>query len=315
MKLLFLSLQDQTFQDFEIIVVDNARNENVRRYVESFEARWKQRVVYVPNDNEGYAGGNVRGVRSGKGDFIFIVNSDTFIAKTAIESLVNDFSRRPDNVMVLVPKIMIRQTDLINSIGMKRIRPSENLYTNIGYLEHDEGQFDVPQEVAAFDGSAFMFRKKLLQHMCLFDVGFFFGNETVDLAERIYNLGFSAWTCPKATVRHELRGTVKSSRENDWLISIIVRNSLIHTMRNTNLSMFMRTLIIGILVRNVFGRLLLSRSNTRLAFLYMRGVAMFLLDLGSFTGAAAYNRKLSKRRTSWIGARRGLSGDGSEQRY
>ena len=136
---------------------------------------------------------------------MFIVNPDTSIAETAIELLVTDFSRRPDNVMVLVPKIMIRQTDLINSIGMKRIRPSENLYTNIGYLEHDKGQFDIPQEVTAFDGSAFMFRKELLHHTYLFDVRFFFGNETVDLAERMSNLGLSAWTCPKAMVRHELR--------------------------------------------------------------------------------------------------------------
>ena len=272
-------------QDFEIVVVDNARNENVRKYVESFETSSKQHVIYVPNDNEGYTGGNVRGIRFGKGNFIFIVNPDTSIAETAIESLVTDFSRRPDNVMVLVPKIMIRQTDLINSIGMKRIRPSENLYTNIGYLEHDKGQFDIPQEVTAFDGSAFMFRKELLHHTYLFDVRFFFGNETVDLAERMSNLGLSAWTCPKAIVRHELRGTVRSSRENDRLISIIVRNSLIHTMRNTKMSMFMRTLIIGILVRNVFGRLVLSRSNSRLAFLYLRGVTMFILELGSFAGA------------------------------
>ena len=248
-------------------------------------------MIYAPNDNEGYTGGNVKGVRLGKGNFIFIVNPDTSIAETAIESLVTDFSRQPDNVMVLVPKIMIRQTDLINSIGMKRIRPSENQYTNIGYLEHDKGQFDIPREVTAFDGSAFMFRKELLHHTYLFDVRFFFGNETVDLAERMSNLGLSAWTCPKAIVRHELRGTVRSSRENDRLISIIVRNSLIHTMRNTKTSMFMRTLIIGILVRNVFGRLVLSRSNSRLAFLYLRGVTMFILELGSFAGASAYNRK------------------------
>ena len=291
LKLLFQSLRNQTFHDFEIVVVDNAGNENVRKYVESFETSSKQHIVYVQNDNEGYTGGNIRGVRFGKGDFIFIVNPDTSIAETAIESLVTDFSRRPDHVMVLVPKIMIRQTDLINSIGMKRIRPSENLYTNIGYLEHDKGQYDISQEVAAFDGSAFMFRKELLHHTYLFDVRFFFGNETVDLAERMSNLGLSAWTCPKAVVRHELRGTVRSSKENDRLISIIVRNSLIHTLRNTKMSMFVRTLIIGILVRNVFGRLALSRSNSRLAFLYMRGVIMFILELGSFAGAVTYDRK------------------------
>jgi GT2 family glycosyltransferase len=196
--------------------------------------------------------------------------------------MVRGFARKPKKVMVLVPKILIRDTNIINSVGMRRIRPTENLYTNIGYWQLDTGHYDRPQKVEAFDGSAFMFRKELLSYTYLFDTRFFFGNETVDLAERMNALGLSAWTCPRAVVRHDLRGTVKSTKENDWLISIIVRNSLIHTMKNTSLSMFMRTLIIGILVRNVFGRLLMRSNNARLAFLYMRGVVMFILAFGSF---------------------------------
>lgn len=183
--------------------------------------------------------------------------------------------------MVLVPKILIRDSDAINSIGMKRIRPSENLYTNIGYSEHDYGQFDVSQKVQAFDGSAFMFRKDLLDQTYLFDARYFFGNEAVDLAERMAKLGFSAYTCPSAIVRHELCGTVTSSKQNDKIAAIIVRNSLIHTMRNTNRSMFLRTLLIGICFRNILGRLI-TRHNPRAGVIYLKGLAMFVLQIGEF---------------------------------
>jgi hypothetical protein len=240
-----------------------------------------QRYVYVPNANEGYPGGNVRGVEHANGDLVLIINPDTVVEKDAIKTLVRAFSARSNDVMVLVPKILIRQSDIINSIGMKRIRPSENLYTNIGYLEHDYGQFDISRKVAAFDGSAFMFRRKLLEHTYLFDNRFFFGNETVDLAERMSKLGLSAYTCPHAVVRHELRGTVTSSKQNDKITAIIVRNALVHTLRNTNRSMFLRTLFIGICLRNIFGRLV-TRHNPRAGIIYLTGLVMFLTHLGEF---------------------------------
>lgn len=223
------------------------------------------------------------GVRYAKGDYVMITNPDTVLDKGVIERLVRDFLHRPDDVMVLVPKILIRQTNVVNSIGMKRIRPTENIYTNIGYLERDDGQFDAPRKVEAFDGSAFMFRRTLLHHTYLFDARYFFGNETVDLAERMAKLGFSAYTCPGAVVRHELRGTVTSAKQNDRITAIIVRNSLIHTLRNTDLSMFLRTLIMGICFRNILGRIV-TGHNPRTGVTYLRGLVMFLTQLGRFTG-------------------------------
>jgi len=281
LKRLFPSLARQSFRDFEVIVVDNARNPAVREYVLSLNRKRNQRYVYVPNDNEGYPGGNVKGVEHANGDLVLIINPDTVVEKNAIRTLVRDFSARPNDVMVLVPKILIRQSDVVNSMGMKKIRPSENLYTNIGYMDHDHGQFDISQEVEAFDGSAFMFRRELLRHTYLFDPRYFFGNETVDLAERMSKLGFSAYTCPGAVVRHELRGTVTSSKQNDKITAIIVRNALIHTLHNTNRSMFFRTLFIGMCYRNILGRFV-TGHNRRAGIAYLRGLVMFVTQLGEF---------------------------------
>jgi GT2 family glycosyltransferase len=237
--------------------------------------------VYVPNVNEGYPGGNVTGVRYAKGDYVMITNPDTTLEKGAIERLVRDFLHRPDDVMVLVPKIMIRQSNVLNSIGMKRIRPMENIYTNIGYLERDAGQFDAPRKVEAFDGSAFMFRRQLLRHTHLFDPRFFFGSDATDLAERINKLGFGIWTCPRAVVRHEMRGSVGSTNVNEQLVVLIVRNALIHTLKNMGWGMFLQTIVVGMLYRNIFARFV-TRQHPRLAILYLRGVAKFFFDLGLF---------------------------------
>ncbi|MGD0423216.1 MAG: glycosyltransferase family 2 protein [Candidatus Bathyarchaeia archaeon] len=275
------SLQKQTFRNFEVIIVDNSRNSLIQQYVESLQREGDDRFMYLPNKNDGYPGGNVKGVNHARGDFVFILNPDTRLEEDTIEILVSQFRHLKKDVMVLVPKIMIRDSKVINSVGMKRVREMEDIYMNIGFLEEDIGQYDTPQLIRAFDGSAFMFRRELLSHTFLFDPHFFFGEETTDLAERMSMLGFSAYTCPNALVHHELRGTVTSPKQNDRMASIIVRNSLIRTMRNTQTTMFWRTLLIGICFRNIIGRLI-TRNNSRAAIIYMRGLAMFILQVGIF---------------------------------
>jgi len=284
LRQLLPSIRGQSYGEIEIILVDNARNKAVSEYVSALQSEWRMRLLYVPNLNEGYPGGNVTGAKFAKGQYVLILNPDIVAESRAIEIMVKEFSTKPKEVMVLVPKILVRQTDVINSIGMRKIRPSENIYTNIGYSERDTGRYDAPARAEAFDGPAFMFRRELLEYTYLFDPRFFFGNETVDLAERMAKLGFFAFTCPRAVFRHYLRGTVTSSKQNDRLIAIIVRNSLIHTLRNTDRAMFFRTLIIGMCGRNIFGRFV-TGGNRRLMIPYLKGVTMFIVQLGTFRTA------------------------------
>lgn len=253
----------------------------MRDYVDRIRAASGFGIKYIASENTGYTGGNVTGVRYAAGELLFILNPDTRLNENAIETLCSEFGKRKANVMVLVPKIMIRNSDLINSIGMRRIRSRENLYTNIGYLERDVGQYDQPRQVEAFDGPAFIFRTQLLRYTFLFDPRFFFGSETTDLAERIYKLGFQIWTCPLAVVRHELRGSVTSRKVNEVLSSITVRNALIHTLRNMGWAMFFWTFVVAICYRNILGRLI-TGYNRRTAFIYLSGVIRFIVDLRLF---------------------------------
>lgn len=280
---LISSLEKQSYHNFELVIVDNARNTKLEAYLGHLQARSSFDIAYVPsNTNTGYAGGNVTGVKHAKGDLLFVLNSDTRLEKNALELLCKEFTKREKRVMVLVPKIMIRDSEIIHSVGMRRIRETENLYMNIGYLEWDRRQYDEPRRVEAFDGPAFMLRKDLLRHTYLFDPRFFFGNETNDLAERILKLGFEMWTCPSAIVRHEIRGTVSSAKLSEDLNAFIVRNTLVHTWKNMGWKMFWHTFLVGILYRNIFGRLITGYKR-RAAITYIKGVAMFIRDLGSFS--------------------------------
>ena len=273
------SLELQTYPDLELVLVDNSRSRELREFVDKARARSRLDITYIASDNTGYAGGNVIGVRYARGELVLILNPDAWLENDAIEMFRREFDRCPSNIMILVPKILIRDSDVINSVGMRRMRGSGNLYTNVGYLEHDRGQYDEPRRVEAFDGTAFIFRIGLLAHTFLFDPRFFFGHETTDLAERVDKLGFEIWTCPSAVVRHEVRGTVPASK-NDMLNILLVRNALVHTLRNKGWSMFWRTLLVAICYGNIVKPL--RRKDYRRAITYARGVLQFILDLGIF---------------------------------
>ena len=279
---LVTTLQRQTYDKVEVIVVDNSQNDDLRKYLarKCLVRGPITRLTYVPNENTGYAGGNVRGVVYSHGAFIFILNPDTTLRATTIEVLVNKFLKSPERVMVLVPKIMISNTRTINSIGMKRMHVGENVYVNIGHLERDNGQYDRENKLEAFDGSAFMFKRELLTHTYLFDPRFFFGHETTDLAERLIKNGFEIRSCPRAVVQHDVRGTVTTKKVNNRMNVLLVRNLLIHTLKNMGWGMFFRTLWIGICYRNVVWPIATRNDNWRWSFTYMKGIARFALDIG-----------------------------------
>lgn len=270
---LLRSLGEQKFKGFELILVDNARSADLKEYVER-GSRSGFNITYVPNDNTGYAGGNVIGIRYAKAELILILNPDTWLENDTIQKLYVRFAKSESNLAVLVPKVMISDSDIINSIGQRLWK--ENLYVNVGYLEKDTGQYDTPRRVEAFDGAAFMFRRQILERTYLFDPIFFHGQEVVDLAERVSDLGYEMWVCPEAIVHHEVGGTIEP-RKRKHLRVLLVRNALIHTMRNKGLTALLRTIIFGFLA-NIYWALKLKKY--REAIITLEGIFRFFVDSG-----------------------------------
>jgi GT2 family glycosyltransferase len=70
--------EDLSFGQWEVIVVDNASDENTKRYL--FEAKEKySNVKFIFNSaNLGFSGGNNVGIQQSTGDVLILLNSDAF---------------------------------------------------------------------------------------------------------------------------------------------------------------------------------------------------------------------------------------------
>lgn len=81
------SVLAQSYQDFEIIFVDNASVDGSLEYVRD-NIKSDKLIIKSADSNLGFAGGNNFGLKYAKGSFIVLLNNDTIVEKDWLKNLV-----------------------------------------------------------------------------------------------------------------------------------------------------------------------------------------------------------------------------------
>jgi GT2 family glycosyltransferase len=194
------SLAVQTFQDFEIILVDNGSSDDS---VEHVQLRYPSLVLIKNKENRGFAGGVNDGIRVARGDYILTLNNDTIADPEVIEYLMK--AMETYKTVGSCAAKMVFPDGRINSAGICISR--SGAAWDRGMFEQDAGQFDVPGEVFGPCAGAALYRKKMLNEIGLFDEDFFLFMEDVDLAFRARMAGWKCMYVPSARVIHVHGGT------------------------------------------------------------------------------------------------------------
>ncbi len=83
----------QTFQDFEVIIVDDGSSDSIKEWSKSIE---DQRVVFISQDNQGPAAARNRGIRQAKGEFLAFLDADDLWFNTKLEKQVKILENNPN---------------------------------------------------------------------------------------------------------------------------------------------------------------------------------------------------------------------------
>ncbi|MFY1872239.1 glycosyltransferase [Achromobacter xylosoxidans] len=88
------SLEKNThYKNVEIIVVDNDSRDATPEYLKEWARRGENRRIILNADNRGFAAGNNQGLRIARGEYLVLLNNDTYVTSGWLGSLVRHLQR------------------------------------------------------------------------------------------------------------------------------------------------------------------------------------------------------------------------------
>lgn len=201
----------QTYENIELLVIDNASTDGSAERVASFfpEAR------LIRNEgNQGFCKAFNQGARLSKGDFVMPLNPDVFMTRSFIAHMIVA-AGQGERIGAVSGKLLQNQRGTIDSTGLfigRDRRPRDR-----GQGEKDQGQYDTPGEVFAACGAAPLYRREMLEDVAVegeyMDESFFAYYDDADLGWRARLLGWRCVYAPQAVAHHLRGGAERISRK------------------------------------------------------------------------------------------------------
>jgi len=197
------SLMDQTYSHFEIILVDNGSTDGS---VEFVRERYGEFVQIIRNEiNLGFAGGNNVGIRAARGEYIVLLNNDTWASPGWLEELVKAIDLNPWIGMWGSKIYSYYKRNQIEAVG--ELIYWDGLSRAKGQFEQDRGQYEVMEEIFFPPGCGAMYRKKVFDEIGLFDEDFFAYADDAEIGIRARWAGWKCLYVPGAILYHKNSGT------------------------------------------------------------------------------------------------------------
>ena len=234
---LFKSLSRQTFQDFEVIFIDNASQDGSLDTVRSLRPECQ---TVEQERNLGFARAANQGARLAAGDLLAFLNTDLKLHPGWLEELIR--TAESDHRIAAVASKMFLYNDTGKLNGVGGIMNYLGYTWDRGMFEADRGQYDQPAEVLFASAGAALFRRSAFLEAGGFDERFFMYHEDVDLCWRLWLLGFRVVTAPRAVAFHHFGGSTRDSRGMLWRELMGERHNIRALLKNYQFPNLVRAL-------------------------------------------------------------------------
>ncbi|MBK6976787.1 MAG: glycosyltransferase family 2 protein [Cytophagaceae bacterium] len=228
------SLNTQNYDNFEIIVVDNA---SPKLTSEHLKKDFPFIIHITSPKNLGFAGGNNLGLAFAKGEYIFLANNDTEFTPDLMGTLVEYLENHPE-CGIACPKIKYHfMPDTIQYAGAVGLSPLTSRSYDIGYLKKDDGTFDDCRRTDLPNGAAMMMRRSDLEKVGQMSEIFFLYYEELDWAYRFKKAGLEVHYVGTASIFH--KESVSTGKNSAFKSYYLFRNRLLYIRRNYPILQFL----------------------------------------------------------------------------
>ncbi len=114
------SLISQTFEDFEIICVDDGSPDNSKDLIKEY-AQKDSRIKLIVQENKGLGGARNTGVRAARGEYLLFVDSDDWLSLNALEKMDETIKQNPTDLGLFSFNIFIDQTMKLDPCDMLKM--------------------------------------------------------------------------------------------------------------------------------------------------------------------------------------------------
>ncbi len=203
---------------YEIIIVDNNSKDGS---CDSIKNKFSEVLLIESIENLGFGKANNLGVQHAKGEYVFLLNSDTILINNAIKILYNymisipevglcganlyDAHQNPTTSFYQMMPSILSDLDLLSGGRYGRARFGKNI--NFNYINK-------PIYLKGYSsGADMMMKKKLFVELGGFDSEFFMYYEDTQLNWKIRRAGYKIASVPYAKIMH-LEGSSELIKEN-----------------------------------------------------------------------------------------------------
>lgn len=181
------SLLNQTYKDYEIIVIDDGSTDNTKEIISGY----KERILYIYQDNLGPAAARNRGIKIARGEYVSFLDSDDTFLPEKLESQVGFLDNNPSTSAV---HTWWYYTDSNGKTLPFKGRRSYNKNIRVENMLIGKVSLNL---------CAFMFRKSCFNDDNLFDETLC-GGEDWDLWLRLAEQGHKFYCIPKVLVAYRM---------------------------------------------------------------------------------------------------------------
>ena len=211
----------------EVIVVDNASTQDEASIISE---RYPQVKVIRSHQNLGFAGGNNVGIKAAKGQYILLINNDTYFKEYNIDALINRLESL-DKIGIVCPKLRFAWANHpIQFAGYTTLSPITVRNQAIGFGESDHGQYETAHPTPYAHGAAMLVKQEAMDKVGLMPECYFLYYEELDWSMMFTRAGYEIWYDPACTVYHKESQT--TGQNSPLRTYYITRNRLLFVKRN-----------------------------------------------------------------------------------
>ncbi|CUX33769.1 glycosyltransferase family 2 protein [Clostridium sp. C105KSO13] len=219
------SLENQTFSDFKILVIDNGSTDDSLSYMEE---NYPQIEVIDLGENYGFSRAVNEGIRLARTPYVILLNNDTTVDSHYVEEMIKAISRSPRIFSVSSKMIQMYHPAFIDSAG--------DLYTVIGWgicrgSGRSVANYIKSSPIFTACAGAAIYRRSVFKKIGYFDESHFAYLEDIDVGYRAKIYGYQNIYCPTALVYHVGSGT-SGSKYNSFKVKLSARNSVYLNYKN-----------------------------------------------------------------------------------